>query len=353
MELFHIIVPIFTVGLIILATYLNNLKLRKKKHFQMNNYISTNNIFKFKRTFDLEIKKRNKKFSRETNLAARRRMQQSGNVSGSNDFNMMNNYFHYLVGYLFGDKEIWFTKWDLDLMEEEYPENLKKKLKQLNENEAKKKNSNISNERTKSLNVIDTFINPGPLENVYKGYSNQQKETVKQIIRETKEFFAGHEYSSCDKFLYCMLNQQMDIDCLDNSGRTPLFIACYLGKKTIVKKLLMKKANLYKKNAKFMYLCPLTTLIMKRRFFILRELIDEKKVDLMFLVNELEILHRQGSILTKEYEDAKKLLKPYLVKKQIINFIHQTKKIKYLKYFTDEQITHFIKKYVLSDVFKE
>lgn len=336
MEILHIAISIILAVVIVALTLYNNLKVRKQKTFLVTSLISSNDIIRFRRIFDREMRQRNKSFKRETNLRHRRRMQRSGNVSGRKDFNLMNHYFHFLVGYLFDGKGDLFTKWDHDLMGEERPERLR-----------------TPSTGFTSSNVIDQLVKPGAVVNPYSRYSPAEKREVAELIAKSREFFEGSEYSFYDKFLYCMLSQQMDIDCVDNSGRTPLFIACYLGKEDLVHKLLAKKANLYKKNPDIMFLCPLTALVIKRRFRILAGLIEKKQVDMKFLANEIEILYRQGTLLQQEYEDVAKLLKPFWLKKQIVNFVSKREETKYLRHFTDEQMCYFLKKYVLSDVFGE
>ena len=359
-----IIFPIVTTLLIIVLSWWLNSKVKAQHMIKLNQNMVKNDIIGFKMLFDKEIKKRNKRVRKETNLVNLRRLRRSGNISGRTDFNMISNYFHFLIGYLFYELEEEYTNWDLQLLKEEttpnhsgerddnISEHLERNSGGKNESTINNKTGNNQNssKTKKNFDIIQNLVQPEKKSNVYLNYSKIKKKEACSLIRASQNFFRGHKYSFYDKFLYYMLSQQMDIDCVDNSGRTPLFIACYLGKQDLVMKLLDKKANLYKKNTMFMHLCPLTALVLKRRFSILKALIENKKVDLEFLYNEIEILHRQGTLLKREYLAVKQVMKPYLLKKQVVFFLNERKKNKYLKHFTDEQIGFFVKKYIFSDV---
>ena len=353
----------------------------KKLHARVVNAIVVNDILAFKKLFDEEIQVRDKRIAAESSLVHLRRMRNSGNVSGRKDFSLMNNYFHFLVGYDFDERDKEFTRRDMevvkselkkgnvDLGDYEYVDNqgvegvarLERDEGVIRETDDTDKHSEPrskagvnsldgpQNPRTSQYNIIHSLITQSSTDEPARAMTPDETLTYAKLVLESRDYFKDFPYSFEQKYIYLMLNQGMQIDCVDNAGRTPLFIACYLGKVEYINKLLAKGASLTKKNSKFMYLSPLTALVLKRRFGILVDLLNQNLIQLDFLINELEILNRQKTIRDAEFHDAMRVLEPFLMKKQIINFLHERKKIKYLRPMSDEKMVHFINKYVIDD----
>lgn len=352
---------IFTFLLGLLAYYFYDRKVNKQKakdQARVVNTIVSNDILTFKKYFEQEIKGRDERFANESNLVYLRRMRQSGNVSGRNNFALMNNYFHFLVGYEFEEKVKEYTIRDLEITREM----IDKKTVQLEDYECQNKiqNLNILNNKSNSIsqtpnqfNIIHNMIRESELNCEKKILSEEEKTQYAKLVLESRDYFKNSEYSFENKFLYLMLKNGLKIDCIDNSGRTPLFIACYLGKTRYIQKLIDQGASLTKKNKRFMYLCPATALVLKQRYSILANLIQKNIIKLDFLINEMEILKRQETIRNEEYEAALKIVQPFILRKQIINFLHQRNKIKFLKGMSEEKILHFVRKYILDDKIKE
>ena len=353
----------------------------KKLHARVVNAIVLNDILAFKKLFEEEIQLRDKRIASESSLVHLRRMRNSGNVSGRKDFSLMNNYFHFLVGYDFDEREKEFTRRDMevvrselrkgnvDLEEYEYEDNggllgeggLEGGEDVIRETSGADKHSEATskagvnllggptNPKTSQYNIVHSLITQSSTDEPARGMTPEETLSYAQLVLESRDFFKDFPYSFEQKYIYLMLQHGMQIDCVDNAGRTPLFIACYLGKVECINKLLAKDASLTKKNSKFMNLSPLTALVLKRRFRILVDLLNQNLIQLDFLINELEILNRQKTIRDAEFQDAMRVLEPFLMKKQIINFLHERKKIKYLRPMSEEKVVHFIHKYVIDD----